>query len=48
MLPMRFFNATVDHFDKDIGIFVELNHELLHLLHLSEAIIINNMSVVEE
>ena len=45
---MRFLDAAVDHLDEDVGIFVELYHQLLVLLHLSEAVLVHNVGVVEE
>lgn len=45
---MRFLDAAVDHLDENIGIFIELYHEFLVLLHLPEAVLINNVSIVEE
>jgi hypothetical protein len=47
-VPVRFFNAAVNHFNKDAGIVRELNHQLLVLLHLSKGVFIHSMSVVEE
>lgn len=48
LLPVGLFDAAVDHLDEDVGIFVELDHELLVLLHLSEAVFVHYVGVVEE
>jgi hypothetical protein len=45
---MWFFDAAINHFDKDIWVFIKLDHELLNLLHLSEIVFIYDMSIVEE
>ena len=45
---MGFFDTAVDHFDQDIGVLMEFNHELLSILHLPESILIHNVSVMEK
>ena len=45
---MRLLDAGVDHLDKDIGVLIEVDHQLLCFLHLTEAIFFNKVSVVEE
>ena len=45
---MRLLDARVDHLDKDIGVLVEVDHQLLCFLHLTEAIFFNQVGVVEE
>ena len=45
---MWLFNAGVNHFDENIGIITEFNHELLVFLHHSKTILIHNMRIVKE
>ena len=45
---MRVLNARVSHFNEDIGILLEINHEFLLLLHVSELVFINAVCVMEE
>ena len=45
---MRVFDAGIGHFDEDIGVFLEVDHELLLLLHVSEFVFVNAVSVVKE
>ena len=45
---MWLFNAGVNHFDENIGIITEFDHELLVFLHHSKTILIHNMRIVEE
>jgi hypothetical protein len=45
---MWFFDAAINHFDKDIWVLIELDHELLNFLHLSKSVFIHDMSIVEE
>ena len=45
---MRFFDARINHFDKDIWILVEFNHQLLVLLHLAERVFIYLVRIVEK
>ena len=45
---MRLLDARIDHLDENIGIVCEFNHELLILLHHSEAVLVYNVCVVEE
>ena len=42
------FDTGVGHFHEDVGIFVEIDHEFLLFLHLSETILINYMCVMEK
>ena len=42
------FDARVRHFHKDIGIFLEVYHQFLLLLHVSELILVYHVCVVEE
>ena len=45
---VRLLNARVDHLDQDVGVVGELNHELLVLLHVTEAVLVDDVGVVEE
>lgn len=45
---MWLFDAAVDHLDEYVGVFIEFDHKLLVLLHLSEAVFVNDVSIVEE
>ena len=45
---VRFLDARVDHFDQDVGVVGELNHQLLVLLHVTEAVFVDDVRVVEE
>ena len=45
---MWVFDARVGHLDEDVGVFLEVDHELLLLLHVSEFVLVNAVSVVEE
>jgi hypothetical protein len=45
---MRLFDARVYHLNQDIWVFIEINHQFLSLLHLAEAVLINEVSIVEE
>lgn len=45
---MWLFDAAVDHLNEYVGVFIEFDHKLLVLLHLSEAVLINDVSIVEE
>lgn len=47
-LPMWFFDAGVNHLNKNTWIFMELYHKFLCFLHLTEAVFINTVSIVEE
>ena len=42
------FDARISHFHKDIGIFLEVDHQFLLLLHVSKLILIHHVCVVEE
>ena len=42
------FDARVGHLYEDICILVEVHHQLLFLLHLSEGVFVDHMCVVEE
>jgi len=42
------FDAGVSHFDKDVGVLLEVDHQLLLLLHVAEFVFINTVRVVEE
>ena len=45
---MGFFDARIDHFDEDVGVLVELDHELLDFLHLTESVLVDDMGVMEK
>ena len=45
---MWFFNAAIDHLNKNVGVFMELNHQLLTFLHLTECVFIYDVSIVEK
>ena len=45
---MRLLDAGVDHLDQNVGIIAELDHQLLVLLHVAEAVLVDDVSVVEE
>ena len=45
---MWVFDAGVGHLDEDVGVFLEVDHELLLLLHVSEFVFVHAVSVVEE
>ena len=45
---MRLLDAGVDHFYQDICVVRELDHQLLVLLHRSEAVLVDDVRVVEE
>lgn len=45
---MRFLDTAVDHFDEDVGVLVELNHELLLFLHVPEVVFLDGVAVVEK
>ena len=45
---MRVFDARIGHLDENVGILLEVNHELLLLLHVAELVLVNVMRVVEE
>jgi len=45
---VRLFNAGVDHFDEDVGVFWEFYHQFLYFLHLSEGVFIHSVSVMKE
>ena len=45
---MWFFDAAVDHLDENVRVFIEFDHKFLHLLHLPEAVLINDVSIVEK
>ena len=47
-LPVGLLDAAVDHFNEYVWVFVELYHELLTVLHLSESIFIHYVGIVEE
>ena len=39
-LPVGFFDAAINHFDEDVGVLVEFNHQLLLFLHVSEGVLV--------
>lgn len=45
---MWLLDARVDHLDQDVCVVSEFYHKFLVLLHVSEAIFLNKMSIVEE
>lgn len=45
---MWVLDATIGHFNEDIGILLEINHQFLLLLHVSELVFIHAVRVVEE
>lgn len=45
---MWLLDARVDHFNENVGVVREFYHELLVLLHHPEAVLVDNMCVVEE
>ena len=45
---MRLLDTRVDHLNENISIVREFDHELLVLLHHSEAVLVHDVCVVEE
>ena len=45
---MWVLDATIGHFNEDIGILLEINHQFLLLLHVPELVFIHAVRVVEE
>ena len=45
---MGLLDARVDHLDQDVRVVAELDHQFLVLLHVSEAVLVNDVGVVEE
>ena len=45
---MRLLDARVYHLDKDARVVMEFDHELLVLLHVLEAVLVDKVGVVEE
>ena len=45
---MWVFNARIGHLDENVGILLEVDHELLLLLHVAELIFVNAVRIVEE
>ena len=41
-------DARVGHFDENIGILAEIDHQLLLFLHLPKAVLCDHMCVMEE
>ncbi len=47
-VPVGLFDAAVEHLDEDVSVLGEFDHELLSLLHLFKAGLIDGVSVVKE
>ena len=45
---MRVFDARVGHLHVDVCVLLEVYHQLLLLLHVSESVFINAVGVMEE
>lgn len=45
---VRVFDAGVGHLDEDVCILLEVHHQLLLLLHVTEFVFIHAMRVMEE
>jgi len=45
---MWVFNARIGHLDENVGILLEVDHELLLLLHVAELIFVHAVRIVEE
>lgn len=45
---VRVFDCRIGHLDKDVGIFLEVDHEFLLLLHVTELVFVHAVCVVEK
>ena len=45
---MWLLDARVNHFDQDVGVLVEVDHQLLRVLHRAEAIFVYQVRIVKE
>ena len=45
---MRLFDAGVHHLNKDVRVFVEVDHQFLGILHSSEGVFVDKVRVMEE
>ena len=45
---LRFLDARIGHLHEDLGVLMEVYHQLLLFLHLSKAILVDDMRVVKE